>query len=92
VDRGAPYGTYNVSNGGPPTSWAELAKAVFALTGRDPDDVTPTTTAEYAAGRAMAPRPLNSTLSLGKIEATGFEPEDALAALERYCTGSSLRP
>jgi len=85
VDADAAYGTYNVSNGGPATSWADLAKTVFELSGRDPDDVTPTTTEEYAAGRTMAPRPLRSMMSLTKIEATGFQPEDARTALERYC-------
>ncbi len=85
VDTGAAYGTYNISNGGPATSWADLAKAVFALSGRDPDDVTPTTTEAYGAGKEMAPRPRRSMMSLAKIEATGFEPEDARTALERYC-------
>ncbi|MEO5852290.1 MAG: sugar nucleotide-binding protein [Nocardioides sp.] len=85
VDGGAAYGTYQLSNGGPATSWADLAKMVYELSGRDPGDVTPTTTAEYAVGRAMAPRPLRSLMSLAKIEATGFEPEDARLALERYC-------
>jgi dTDP-4-dehydrorhamnose 3,5-epimerase/reductase len=87
IDVGAAYGTYNLSNGGPPTSWADLAKAVFELSGRDPDDVGRTTTEEYAAGKALAPRPLRSVLSLAKIRATGFEPEDALVALKRYCAG-----
>lgn len=85
VDTGAAHGIYNLSNGGPVRSWAEIAKAVFRLSGRDEGDVTPTTTAEYFAGKtAYSPRPLNSALSLAKIEATGFVPEDATAALERY--------
>ncbi len=33
----------------------------------------------------VAPRPANSLLDLEKIRATGFEPEDALTGLERYC-------
>ncbi len=36
----APFGTYNVTNGGPPTSWADIAREVFALCGRSRDDVT----------------------------------------------------
>jgi dTDP-4-dehydrorhamnose reductase len=89
IDARAGYGTYNVSNGGAPTSWADLAKAVFELSGRNPDDVSHTTTEEYAVGKAIAPRPLRSVLSLAKIEATGFEPEDALVALKRYCASSA---
>ena len=30
----AAYGTYNVSNGGPPMSWADIAGAVFERSGR----------------------------------------------------------
>lgn len=85
VDTGAPHGTYNLSNGGPVMSWADVAKAVFALSGRDEADVTPVTTDEYFAGKTgYSPRPLQSAMSLAKIEATGFVPEDARVALERY--------
>ncbi len=86
LDAGAPYGTYHVTNGGPPMSWADVARAVFALRGRDPHDVSETTTADYAAGRAMAPRPANSLLSTHRIEATGFEPADAREALRAYAS------
>jgi dTDP-4-dehydrorhamnose 3,5-epimerase/reductase len=90
LDAGAAYGTYNLSNGGPATSWADLAKAVFTHCGRDPEDVTRTTTEAYTAGKSgIAPRPQHSTLSLAKIRATGFEPEDALVALRRYLDASS---
>ncbi len=37
---GAPYGTYNCSNAGSPTSWADVARQVFELSGRSADDVT----------------------------------------------------
>jgi len=84
LDRSAPYGTYHVSNGGPPTSWADVARQVFALRGRRAEDVRPVTTEEYAAGRATAPRPASSTLSLRKLEATGFQPVDAREALRDY--------
>ena len=40
--------------------------------------------AYFADKPEASPRPLNSALSLAKIEATGFVPEDALVALERY--------
>lgn len=84
LDSAAAYGTYNVSNGGPPMSWAEIAGAVFDRSGRSAADVAPCTTEEYAAGKEMAPRPLTSTLSLAKIEASGFVPADAMAALDAY--------
>ena len=87
LESRAPYGTYHVSNGGEPMSWAEIARRVFALSGRDAADVTEVTTAEYGAGKTLAPRPLLSTLSLEKLRATGFEPEDAAVALERYVSG-----
>jgi dTDP-4-dehydrorhamnose 3,5-epimerase len=85
IDHEAPYGTYNLTNGGPPTSWADVAEAVFRLSGRDEADVTRVSTEEYAAAKQLAPRPASSMLALEKIAATGFEPEDAIAALTRYC-------
>ena len=84
VDRGAAYGTYHVTNGGPPTSWADIAREVFHLRGRRPEDVTPVTSEEYAAGQEGAPRPASSMLSLRKLGATGFEPVDAMDALRAY--------
>ncbi|SDE19444.1 sugar nucleotide-binding protein [Nocardioides lianchengensis] len=86
LDVGAAFGTYNLSNGGKVTSWHEIAAEVYRLSGRSSDDVSPTSTAEYTAGKDMAPRPTNSVLDLAKIEATGFVPEDAFTALARYCT------
>lgn len=60
------YGTYNVTSGGDPKSWFEVARDVFAEAGHDPQRVTPVSTAEYvaaqAAGKLIAPRPRNSTL------------------------------
>lgn len=80
----APYGTYHVSNTGPPMSWAEVAREVFRLRGRNPDDVTPITSVEYAVGRDVAPRPANSVLSLRKLAGAGFRPADATEALRAY--------
>jgi dTDP-4-dehydrorhamnose reductase len=88
LENGAPYGVYHVSNGGPPMSWAQVAREVFRLRGRDPGDVRETTTAAYAADRVVAPRPRSSVLDLRRIEATGFEPADAGAALRAYCASS----
>lgn len=87
----AAFGTYHVTNGGPPTSWADVAREVFRLSGRDADDVTPVSTEDYSHGRAVAPRPLNGTLSLARLRSTGFEPEDAMVALARYAS-SAARP
>ena len=94
LDSGADFGTYNLSNGGPAMSWCEIAQAVFERSGRSADDVSGTTTQAYAEGvlaqgNPFAPRPLNSALSLAKIRATGFEPEDALVALDRYLGAAS---
>ncbi|GAA5107984.1 bifunctional dTDP-4-dehydrorhamnose 3,5-epimerase family protein/NAD(P)-dependent oxidoreductase [Alloalcanivorax gelatiniphagus] len=89
LDSDADFGTYHVSNGGPPMSWLEIAQAVFERSGRKADDVSGTSTEAYAEGvlaqgNPFAPRPLNSAMSLEKLRATGFEPEDALVALDRY--------
>jgi dTDP-4-dehydrorhamnose 3,5-epimerase len=84
LETGAAYGTYNVTNGGEPASWWEVARTVFALSGRSADDVSPISTEAYAAGRTLSPRPRHSTLSLAKLEAAGFAPEDAGSALKRY--------
>jgi dTDP-4-dehydrorhamnose 3,5-epimerase len=81
----APYGTYNLTNAGPVTSWFDVARGVFQRLGHDPGRVRPVSAADYAAGReGMAPRPRNSTLVLDKIAATGFRPRPAAEALDEY--------
>ena len=89
LTTGAEFGTYNLSGEGPVMSWAQVAKRVFELCGRDPEDVTPVTTQEYFAGREVAPRPLSSVLDLTKIKATGFTPEDSSQRIDAYV--ASLR-
>ncbi|GAB4012661.1 sugar nucleotide-binding protein [Nocardioides ultimimeridianus] len=84
VDGSAAYGTYNCTNAGEVRSWAAYARRVFELSGRSPEDVTPTTTEQYAAGRALAPRPAHSALDLSKLAATGFVSTDADTALAAY--------
>ncbi|KRA39446.1 dTDP-4-dehydrorhamnose reductase [Nocardioides sp. Root614] len=84
VDSNAPFGTYNATNSGPPRSWADYARRVFELTGHDPARVSTVTTAEYAAGKQVSPRPLHSTLALAKLEETGFTSTDADTALATY--------
>jgi dTDP-4-dehydrorhamnose 3,5-epimerase len=80
----APFGTYNLSNSGPTQTWADIAAEVFRLSGRDPADVIRVSTAAYADGKDLAPRPVHSTLALDKITAAGFRPEEAGPALRRY--------
>ena len=70
----ADYGTYNITNDGEPTTWADLARQVFALTGHDPSRVTGTRTSDYFAGKLFAPRPVRSTLALGKMRAARYLP------------------
>lgn len=68
----APSGVYHLTNSGEPASWADVARATLALAGRDPADVTGTTTAAYFADKPhAAPRPLNSVLDLTKAAAAG---------------------
>jgi len=84
----AAYGTYNVSNGGPPVSWAEFTREIYRRAGL-PNTVADTTTAAYHAGAngVVAPRPLGSTLVLDKLEATGFAPQDWRESLGNYLAG-----
>lgn len=77
-------GTYNLTNDGPVKSWFEIARDVFALSGRDPADVAPQSTAEFGAGKVVAPRPVHSGLGLDKIKSVGFVPRDAGGALREY--------
>lgn len=80
----AEYGTYNVSNGGEPASWAEITREIFKNAGYDLQ-VTDTTTEKYFHGKeGVAPRPLLSTLSLDKIQAIGFTPTDWREDLANY--------
>ncbi|BBE23096.1 dTDP-4-dehydrorhamnose reductase [Arthrobacter sp. MN05-02] len=84
LGTGAPYGTYNVTNDGEAQSWADIAGEVYALCGRDRSDVTGVSTAEYFAGKEAAPRPLQSTLDLARIKASGFAPAPAAERLAAY--------
>ena len=87
IESKSPSGTYNLSNEGPASSWADIAAQVFELTGHDPVDVTGVTTKEYFAGKeGIAPRPLWSMLDLSKIEATGFIPANWEDRLQEYLT------
>lgn len=82
--NGVAYGTYNVSNSGEPTSWADITRAIFKEAGFE-QNITDTTTAEYYTGKeGIAPRPLKSTLDLSKLHATGFQSTDWNIDLAKY--------
>lgn len=81
----SPYGTYNLTGDGDSASWADIAKLVYEQSGKSKDDVTPVTTEEYYKGKEnISPRPLQSTLNLDKIKATGFTPSDWKETLSKY--------
>lgn len=85
LESHSPFGIYNLTNEGRPVSWTEVAKAVFELSGKSRDDVTPISTEEYFKDKpGIAPRPLQGTLKLAKIESVGFTPRDWREALEEY--------
>jgi dTDP-4-dehydrorhamnose 3,5-epimerase len=89
VETKAPYGTYNLSNGGDPVSWKQFAEKVFELTGNDPDRVGSQSTQDFinaktAQGMLVSPRPLQSTLDLAKIQSAGFAPRRWDTALHEY--------
>lgn len=85
VTTGAEFGTYNCTNTGDSLSWYDVAATTFELTGHDPQRVTPVSTAEYFAGKdGVAPRPLNSTMDLSKIESTGFVAADVRERMREY--------
>lgn len=80
----AEFGTYNVSNSGESASWAEITRKIFSEAGFKLN-VTGTTTEEYFKGKAgIAPRPLNSSLDLNKIQSTGFVSRDWKDDLKDY--------
>ena len=84
------FGTYNVSNGGESASWADVTREIFTALGREDLQITNTTTAEYFAGKAsIAPRPLQSTLDLTKIQSTGFQSTDWKTELVKYIKGDT---
>ncbi len=84
LDVDAPYGTYNVSGEGPPSTWADIARRVFEARGRPGEAVRPISTDEYGAGKGLAPRPRHSLLDLTKISATGFRPAPVDQSLSTY--------
>ncbi len=85
------YGTYNVSNGGDPVSWADVSRAIFEYANYELT-ITNTTTAEYFAAKPeAAPRPLHSTLELSKLQKTGFASQDWRQDLKDYIIKETTR-
>ncbi|WP_438353540.1 sugar nucleotide-binding protein [Microbacterium sp. CJ88] len=86
LETGAAFGVYNLTGSGEPTSWADIARRVFELTGHDPSRVTGVSTDEYFASATapVAPRPRNSVLDLARIESTGFSPRPSADSLRDY--------
>ena len=75
------YGRYHATNEGL-CSWYEFACEIFRQAGLDVK-VTPLTTAEYGAAKAV--RPFNSRMDKSKLKANGFEPLPTWQdALDRY--------
>lgn len=81
----APFGAYHVTGGGEPGSWADVAREVFALAGRDRRAVTDTSTEAYFADKpGAAVRPRNSVLDLSKARDVGITPPDWRESLARH--------
>lgn len=80
------YGVYHATNEGV-CSWAEFAREIFRLTGRNVS-VNPVPTSAYPA---RAVRPLNSRMSKERLEQMGFSRlPDWHDALRRYLCGERL--
>jgi len=85
LTTGAPFGTYNATNDGPVTSWADITRRIFELAGRSDLTVTDISTDDYFAGKdGIAPRPLGSDMSLDKLHQAGFESQNWEYDLKSY--------
>lgn len=79
------FGTYNVTNEGPLTSWAGITRQIFTLSGHDELTVTDISTEDYYSGKeGIAPRPLNSNMDLTKLHSTGFKSKNWQDSLKAY--------
>ena len=94
IDDRAASGVYNLTGDGEPQSWADIARAVFELTGHAPARVTGVSTDEYfaAASGPVAPRPRNSVLDTARMRSVGFSAPDWRASLGAYLRDHSPRP
>ena len=86
LDTHAAYGTYGCTGSGAVKSWADIARMVFQQRNGNGSAVVPVSTKEYYASTKgpIALRPVHSTLSLAKLEATGFHMPDWEEELTKY--------
>jgi len=86
IDSDAPFGIYHGTASGQ-ASWFDFAKAVFEFGGLDPENVRPTTSAQFVR---PAPRPANSVLGHDAWAEAGIPPmRDWREALkEAFDTGA----
>ena len=78
------FGVYNATNDGEPASWADITREIFKLANFDLQ-VTNSSTKEYFANKPeAAPRPLNSVMSLSKLQSTGIKSRDWHEDLSAY--------
>ena len=66
LSSNAEFGTYNVSNGGDVSSWADIARQIYEDAGftKQGLEVGDTTAEEYFAGKVGSPRPVHSSLDM----------------------------
>jgi dTDP-4-dehydrorhamnose reductase len=84
IEADAPPGTYHGTSTGE-TTWFGLARAVFALSGLDPERVQPTTSAQF---NRPAHRPAYSVLGHDALLAAGVQPIGAWrTVLEDHLVG-----
>ena len=87
----AEFGTYNVSNDGESTSWANITRKIYEISGLK-NTVSDITTVDYYQGKEnIALRPLQSTLALERIKKTGFVPNNWVQDLESYIKKESTK-
>lgn len=90
LTTGAPYGVYNTTNSGNSASWADITRVIFKTAGHTELTVTGISTADYYADKpGIAPRPLQSTMDLTKLQSTGFQSRDWADDLSSYITAES---
>jgi len=83
--RSEATGIVHVAGDGDPCTWADLAELVVDLAGPPvPVKRIDSETYRRIAGRLVAPRPGNSTLSLAKARAMGLPLADWRASVRRY--------
>ncbi|MCA1840829.1 MAG: dTDP-4-dehydrorhamnose reductase [Actinomycetota bacterium] len=83
--EGEASGTFHLSNGGPPTTWADLAASALEICGSDAT-IRRVSTDEYFEGKPgpIAPRPRNSVLDCSKAAARGVVLRPWIEAVRDY--------